>query len=258
MKTRRSYKINLAVLDFLTAMSVVESRLRFLDLAEVLSEEGNSTADFISAYLYAFQSGEQQHTMFLQEHYAAIKKFAESFNRSYFNIEEYVPIIVPKLFVFWETDAINRRVDKRYNYVPTISLTKWHKAEYKLSLLDDIHYFGVIEKEYWERVNARDIEFNDRHEGVLSMLQLTYLRNVRGNKYKLERESNITPTLHQMWKGVLENVSMIPLTIDSSKLSLYNNFLRQAKGYEDLEYDVMNLQSINEWNTEKEQLEQAV
>jgi hypothetical protein len=48
---------------------------------------------------------------------------------------------------------------------------------------------------------------------------------------------------------------MIPLTIDSSKLSLYNNFLRQAKGYEDAEYDVMN---FHNWNTEKEQLEQAV
>lgn len=202
------------VLNFLLAMSQVAKRL-----LAVIPEE-KSVEYFITDYLQAYNAmvSKEHYCNTLRKEYLEIKKYADGLNRSYLYTTDYEKIELPTLFIFWETEAINRRVDKRYNYKNSISLTKWTMG----CTLSAIYFDNILMGEIEQGIKVDNLP-------VFDFLQLHYFKNAR--------KMNYTPEKNQEWKGILEEfTSRVPQS-KVSKLSLYHQFLRQAKGYLDADWD---------------------
>ena len=211
---KKQESISDKVLSFLLAMSQVAKRL-----LAVIPEE-KSVEYFITDYLQAYNAmlNKAPHYNELRKEYLEIKKYADGLNRSYHCAEDYEKIELPILFIFWETEAINRRVDKRYNYKPSISLTKWTMGCNLSAIYFDNVLMGEIET-----------ELKLENTPVFDFLQLHYFKSARKVNYTAEK--------NQEWKGILEEfTSRVPQS-KVSRLSLYHQFLRQAKGYLDTDWD---------------------
>lgn len=137
---------------------------------------------------------------------------------------------LPDMIIFWETESINRRVDKRHSkpivkglqITGKIDLRKWQGRIFTpLSISLDNNNFGWIERDYL----LSSCTDEDRFYDIFSRVQLHYFKCTRGHS----RNKSMYTFDSIIWKMLLDDFYACTGNRNGIQIqSYYNHLLRQS------------------------------
>lgn len=214
--------IETQVLSFIADFAVVVYKLATWN--KVVS--GNK---FMQVYLAVYKKQSAMINV-IQRDYDTFVELVNTCNCFYDTNDNYEQLVVPPLFIFWETESINRRVDKRHSkpkvkglqITGKIDLRKWQGRVFTpLSISLDNNNFGWIERDYL----LGSCTDEDRFYDIFSRIQLHYFKCARGHS----RDKSMYTFDSIIWKMLLDDFYACTGNRNGIQIqSYYHHLLRQS------------------------------
>lgn len=209
------------VIEFITAIANVIYELK---------STPNTGNELMSHYLTMYSNKEEYRYLVptITDTYKWLAATVKEVNKS----RNFHQLEMPALFMFWETEALNRRVDRRHTVgyekgikVPgMIDLRKyaWKGHNFvHLSLPLDNNNFGWIERDYL----LGSCTDEDRFYEIFSRVQLHYFKCTRGHS----RDKSMYTFDSIIWKMLLDDFYACTGNRNGIQIqSYYNHLLRQS------------------------------
>ena len=216
--------IETKVIEFITAIANAIYELK----------SNNHTGNALMAMYLTMYSNKEEYSYLIPSitdayvRLAATVELANELND--FSSSPLLNISIPQLFTFWETESINRRVDKRHSkpivkglqITGKIDLRKWQGRIFTpLSISLDNNNFGWIERDYL----LSSCTDEDRFYDIFSRVQLHYFKCTRGHS----RDKSMYTFDSIIWKMLLDDFYACTGNRNGIQIqSYYNHLLRQS------------------------------